>query len=147
MAKTKWFLIISIYLLGFSSYAQRAKRVFTDNDSTFNIIENLAKTPTVEHLKDLEAIMRESDGALAEHLTDTPVGILENDPIILIDYLGSNPQSPIFEFLVDGLSLKSAIEKIDPYTLKKQFAPKLATDLQKKTLNDIFAKVDPKKFE
>lgn len=118
-----------------------------NDDCLLGVIDNLSKKCSVKSFQALEVISSGSDGYVSEALMDITVSILENSPDKFVDYLSSSERSPLLESLVDGLSMKCSVEKINPSDLKSKFIQTLTTDIQKSTLDEIFQKVDPKKFD
>jgi len=118
-----------------------------DDNCVLATINKLVKQPSSKSYRALEVLASSSDGYVGEYFMDRAVELLQIDTGGFIDFLGSDLKCGLATSLVDGLSMKIAVEKISQEELKKQFTSKLATDLQKKTLNDIFEKVDPKKVD
>jgi hypothetical protein len=119
----------------------------TNDDCAIEVINKLAAIPSATNYKALDIFASKSDGYLSDALMDTSVDLLEADARGFLDYLSTKQDGPLFNSLVNGLSMKLSMEKTTLHSLKSHLSSKLVTDLQQKTLNSIFEKVDPKKFD
>lgn len=118
-----------------------------DDDCLLDVISELPKASSPMNYQALEVIASNSDGYASEGLSDILVREFEGDPVKFIDYLGANRESPLETYLADGLSMKCNMGELSPLDLKGRLQSALTDDHQRKTLDEIFEKVDPRKFD
>ena len=116
-------------------------------DCLFDIVDNISMAQSQSALETLDLLAAKSDGSLSEYLLDVSVRMYENNLPSLITYLRSNPDCPLSEVLVDGLSMRISLENIPKQTLLLEGITKLDGSEEKEYLREVFDKVDPEKFD
>jgi hypothetical protein len=116
-----------------------------NRECVLDIINKLARVPVFRNMEALDIFTSGSDGYVSEKMIEVAMDILDDDPEGIIIHVAGH-KGTLFNSLIDGLSMKLSSEKTSKDTLNSEIASKLSDDLQKKTLNEIFEKVDAKKF-
>lgn len=118
-----------------------------DEDCVISFIQSIAKNTNPEDLQALEILASHSDGAISEYIIDVAVFLIEERTIQFLNFLELHENSALFQALVDGLSMKLSVEKIEKANLKATISLRLSNVQQIRTLDVIFAKVSAKKFD
>lgn len=121
---------------------QISEKSITDDNCLIDIINDLKKSVSPKKFQAIEIIASRSDGALSEYLSDVAVYLLEYDGGNFLAFLNNKKQSAFLQLLIDGLSMKSAVENISENELKEKFVSRFTSNEQRELLNKIFDKVD-----
>ncbi|MEJ0031742.1 MAG: hypothetical protein WDO15_15805 [Bacteroidota bacterium] len=117
--------------------------MLTDHDCVLDIIDKLARVPVFRNMEALDIFASKSDDYVKEKMIVVAMKILRGDPEGILLHVSTN-RDALFNSLINGLSRKLSSEKISKDALKSEITSKLSDDVQRKTLDEIFEKVEVK---